>query len=208
MATVIRELLERQSRLPSVSPIAYFYCSRDIADPQRADPAEIMLALLKQIICSEADWQETSAEAQVYRERRKASDEDGDHIMRLNLNDALKYIIERSNSTPLVIVIDALDECTVTERYQLLGALTRLVEESGLIVKILVSSRDDADIVNQFQKTPNIRIEVGNNSGDVLRFVQAELRTALTAGRILNGRVPQHLRDEIHEVLSTKAQGM
>jgi hypothetical protein len=208
MATVIRELLERQSRLPSDSPIAYFYCSRDIADPQRADPAEIMLALLKQIICSEADWQETSAEAQVYRERRKASDEDGDHIMRLNLNDALKYIIERSNSTPLVIVIDALDECTVTERYQLLGALTRLVEESGLIVKILVSSRDDADIVNQFQKTPNIRIEVGNNSGDVLRFVQAELRTALTAGRILNGRVPQHLRDEIHEVLSTKAQGM
>lgn len=190
-----------------VSPIAYFYCSRDIADPQRADPAEIM-ALLKQIICSEADWQETSAEAQVYRERRIASDEDGDHIMRLNLNDALKYIIERSNSTPLVIVIDALDECTVTERYQLLVALTRLVEESSLIVKILVSSRDDADIVNQFQKTPNIRIEVGNNSGDVLRFVQAELRTALTAGRILNGRVPQHLCDEIHEVLSTKAQGM
>ena len=34
------------------APIAYFYCVRNAAEPERADPDEIMRSILKQLSCS------------------------------------------------------------------------------------------------------------------------------------------------------------
>jgi hypothetical protein len=51
-----------------------------------------------------------------------------------------------------VIVIDALDECDPGKRADLFDLLNDIRDQSLNLVKIFVSSRDDSDIVRDFQE--------------------------------------------------------
>lgn len=53
--TVIELFKNESCMIRSTAPIAYFYCARNISEPQRADPDEIMRSILKQLSCSKSD---------------------------------------------------------------------------------------------------------------------------------------------------------
>lgn len=109
---------------------------------------------------------------------------------------------------PVTILIDALDECRASQRHELLGALDVLLERSAYLVKVFVSSRDDVDIVLRLQKHPNIYINIDNNKNDIHRFIQFEIRKALSDRRLLKGAVSSGLAKLITEKLAMKARGM
>lgn len=47
---------------------------------------------------------------------------------------------------PAAIVIDALDEVQEERRYELLDALKRITRESGSVVKVFTTSRDNSNV--------------------------------------------------------------
>ena len=49
-------------------------------------------------------------------------------------------------------MIDILDECDERTKGELLGALTGIMRQSKELVSIMVSSRDDVDIVQRLEK--------------------------------------------------------
>ena len=48
---VIEELQSERGSLSNPAPLAYFYCSRDSAEPERADSCSILRAIVKQLSC-------------------------------------------------------------------------------------------------------------------------------------------------------------
>ncbi|KAL8720548.1 MAG: hypothetical protein Q9181_007895, partial [Wetmoreana brouardii] len=208
MATVIQRLLDDKSKNMATSAVAYFYCARDAADTQRADPDEVMRTLLKQISCFDASQPINAAVAREYDKRLRDADEDGLDPLRLSLRDCKDLILEITDQLPAVIVVDALDECDPLRRHELLHALRDIVRNSSNLVKIMVSSRDDADIVCRLSNVPNVFIRSDDNGDDVDRFIELELERAIDEQRLLKGRVPADLKQRIMRELRRHACGM
>lgn len=128
--------------------IAFFYCSRNSAEPERADPAKIMGALLRQFASSSPDTPIKEPVAREYEARKRQADDDCSRLKELTIDDCTRLILELTHDSQATIVIDALDECD--DSGQLLRALQRIVRESKELVKIFVTSREDVDIVSFF----------------------------------------------------------
>lgn len=205
---VIEHFITEISTYADAAPIAYFYCARNTAEPQRSDPAEILLSILKQLMCCKLNWQMESSTAEEYKKRKLEADRDGSDIARLDVDEAALKILDLTKNMPVTIFIDAIDECRSDLRYQLLQALEILLHESINIVKVFVSSREDADIVLKLRKSPNIYINVDDNTDDINRYVEAEIQKAIDDGRLLKGRVSPQLRCRITTSLTMKSQGM
>ncbi|KAL8800925.1 MAG: hypothetical protein Q9223_007165 [Gallowayella weberi] len=208
MSTLIQDLLEVKSQQMATSAFAYFYCARDAAETQRADPGEIIGSVLKQLSCFDASQPIHAAVLREYEKRQKDADEDGSDPSKLSLRDCKDLILEVADQVPIAILIDALDECDPLKRHELLQALRDIVQKSSNIVKVIVSSRDDADIVCRLSNVPNVYIKSDDNGDDVDRFVELELNRAIDEQRLLNGRVPVHLRDRILHELRSRSHGM
>lgn len=142
----------------------------------------MLRAILKQLLCWQARWQTGSPTAKEYGLRKQEADEDGSEIERLDLLETTDQIIEIASEMPVIILIDALDECRSDQRHELLQALDVLLEKSAHLVKVFVSSRDDVDIVLKLQKHPNIHISIDDTNHDINRFIQAKLREHRATG--------------------------
>ena len=132
----------------STSSTAFFYCARSTAEPERAKPAAIMSALLRQLASSQSDMPIKEAVVTEYEARKDLAAKDGSALKKLTVEDCTRLIVELANSHPLIIILDALDECEEDTRYELLEAFDEIISKSREVVKILVSSRDDVDIVS------------------------------------------------------------
>ena len=168
----------------------------------------MLRAILRQLLCYNPLWQEKSSTASEYRVRKSDANEDGFEISRLDILETRDQVIEIASQMPMTILIDALDECRSSQRHELLGALDVILERSAHLVKVFVSSRDDVDIVLRLQRHPNIYISVGDNTGDIQRFIQSEIQKAQSDRRLLKGTISPELRKRITESLSMKAGGM
>ena len=130
------------------SSTAFFYCTRSTAEPERAKPAEIMGALLRQLASSKPDLPVKKPVSREYEARRKKAEEDCSALKKLTVQDCTSLIIELSKNHPATIILDALDECEETTRHELLEAFDEIISKSAKVVKVFVSSRDDIDIVS------------------------------------------------------------
>ena len=146
-STVINTMLDTSSA-PHKPPVAFFYCARSTAEPERAKPAEIMGALLRQLASSKPDLPIKEPVAKEYEVRKKKADEDCSALQKLTVEDCTKLIRELTNNHPATIIVDALDECEETTRHELLEAFDEIISKSVELVKVFVSSRDDVDIVS------------------------------------------------------------
>ncbi len=146
-STVIKTMLaaEPTSR---TSPIAFFYCARSTAEPERAQPIKIMGSLLRQLASSKPDLPVEEPVAKEYEARKKKAEGGSSTLKQLTVEDCTRLILELTKDHPATIIIDALDECDDETRNELLEALDDIISKSAKIVKVLVSSRDDVDIVS------------------------------------------------------------
>lgn len=76
-------------------------------------------------------------------------------------------------------MVDALDKYDPLKRHGLLHALRDIIQNSNSLVKVIVLSRDDSDIVCRLNHVPNVYISSDDNGDDVDRFVEQELDKAI-----------------------------
>ena len=76
--------------------------------------------------------------------------------------------------------------------------------ESDALIKIFISSQENVDISDRLESKPNSRIGAQDNAEDIAKFVQRQLGVA----NLLQGRLPDSLKQKISGVLIAGAQGM
>jgi hypothetical protein len=201
-------VLEECRKHPSACSVAYFYCARSDAEPHRADPDEIMCAVLKQLSTSRPGLPIEELIVQEFTKREEEAEQDGSEPSKLIAQECTGLILALTNTTPAVIIIDALDECRPDRRHELFQSLKDLVEKSARTVKIFLSSRDDMDIIHSWSSSPNISITANENGEDIERFIHSEVESSINSRKLLYGEVSNELKSEITKCLIDKAQGM
>ena len=142
---------------------------------------------------------------QVYDARKKDAFAAGP----LTSSECVKLMIQMASQRTLTtFVIDALDECDLSSRAELLESLDQVVEESTGLIKILISSRNDRAITCHLEGLPNIAINANDNHIDIARFVEHEVDTMIKSKKLLWGKVSTELRKLIKETLCERADGM
>ncbi|KAI9771411.1 MAG: hypothetical protein M1839_002801 [Geoglossum umbratile] len=208
VSLVIEYFFTEYSANTRPTPISYFYCARNSAEPQRADPEEILRSILKQLSSSKSELPIREPVASIYKERRDEAEEDGCEPTKLSLAECIELILALTEINPAIIIIDALDECDPARRHELLMALERVIQESASLVKVFVSSRDDNDIVCRLDNCSNVLINANDNGKDIEDFVSRTLTKAIEDKRLLGGQVSEELKSRIIATLIRGAQGM
>ena len=206
--SVIEVLNKDRSPHNPVAPVAYFYCTRNPAEVQRANPDEIMRSILKQLSCFRTDYPIREPVVKEYQSRKEEAEEDATDPEKLSISDSTKLVLAILEEIPATIAIDALDECDPSRRHELLAALDTLAQKSENVLKVFVSSRNDNDIVCRLKDSPNVSINATDNGDDIKRFIKSEMQNSIESKRLLGGRVSDQLRQQITEVLISGAQGM
>lgn len=206
---VVECLNKHNSSNAASAPIAYFYCARNAAEPERANPDEILRSILKQLSCA-ATLQRPIREpvAKRYKQAKEEADNDGCEPTKLTLQECVELILDLLETNPGTIVIDALDECDPARRHELLLALDKIREESASLVKVFVSSRDDQDIVRRLNHSPDVFIHATNNCEDIENFVRFQVDQSIKDKTLLSGNVTERLKTRIISSLIEGAQGM
>jgi hypothetical protein len=106
------------------------------------------------------------------------------------------------------IVIDALDESDPTKRGDLLEGLKMIISTSTSLVKVFLSSRDDADITLELSDVPNLYIHATENMSDIDRFIHRELIYYIERRKLLRGEANDELKTQIVSTLLSNANGM
>ncbi|KAJ9196266.1 hypothetical protein DTO164E3_6322 [Paecilomyces variotii] len=185
-------------------PPVYFYCSRNPAEPGSSQAKEVAASIARQL--SYVDEKSLLEPAiQKYKERQRTGFSKGP----LDLDETRALIIELLAYYPVAtIILDALDECTLESREELLDTIDYIVQESPTLVKIFVSSRDDQDIASQLQGYPKVELSSSKNSKDITAFVHQEVQV-LKCKRPLRG-VPnvEEVAQSIISKITTEANGM
>ena len=204
ISNVIDTLSHEISQRTDPDLLAYFYVSKNPSETFRADSVEIFRCLVQQLAISNASsvsekllsMYESSKEA--YGEPRKPS-----------LGDCVETITSLTETSPLVLVIDALDEMPVEHLNQLLQGLGKITKNAGRSVKIIVSSRNDLNVTSHLKDAENFHfsIEPSDNRHDIERFVRQEVQTHVSDGALLGAATADMLKEEIISVLLDRAQG-
>ncbi|KAJ2991079.1 hypothetical protein NUW58_g2655 [Xylaria curta] len=194
---VIEELLDHEH-------VAYFYCTRNPAEPERAQCDKILGSLVQQLASTGLDRPILNPVVKYYKD---AIEQAGNYItdLALTTDESKGLLLELFAEYPAVaIVIDALDEVNQDSRQELLNTLSALVENSPSLVRVFISSRSNHDIKLHLKGTPNIYIEAEDNAEDISSFIEQRL----TKANLLHGTLSRGLRDTIVNTLKEGANGM
>ncbi len=109
---------------------------------------------------------------------------------------------------PAIVIIDALDGFTPSNRHELLLALNGIVQKSSNVIKISVSSRNDGDIVAHLQDPPSISVNDRRSSLDIEKFVCHTVERAFVAKTLLRGQPSSQIKQELDRTLIKKSHGI
>ncbi|KAK4084375.1 uncharacterized protein Triagg1_855 [Trichoderma aggressivum f. europaeum] len=204
---IVQKLLQDNTLSPNPAPVAYFYCARNPAEPNRSSPDEVFRSILKQLSIND-QGEIKDIIVKEFKARDKESELYDTDILSLSPSDTQDMMSRLFERDPATIVIDALDECDPARRHKLLSALGDILRQSPSVIKIMVTSRDDGDICCHLSSSPNIYIRADDNRLDIERFIDYTLSQALANKRLLHGKMLNDLVQEVSITLKDKAQGM
>lgn len=187
-------------------PPAFFYCSRNTAEPTRSNPDAIIASIARQLSCLRPEFPLLGPVIETYRRREAEGFASGP----LQIDESTSLILQLTEKYPMTtIVIDALDECDPETRTDLLGTLEKILKESLGLVKIFVSSRDDQDIVCHLQDYPDLGISSDRNMDDITSFVRVETQDLIKKKRLLRSSTnKEELKEMIIDRVTKGANGM
>ncbi|KAJ0166508.1 Vegetative incompatibility protein HET-E-1 [Colletotrichum tanaceti] len=141
----LTSIVVEDARQTSQKALVYFYCSRNPAEPGRAEPASIAASLARQLARPQPGGEILEAAIKAYN---KVEDKAfaSNSLTLVESHDLIHKLLESYKGQTITLVIDALDECNEATRSSLLELLESLLDAPALL-KIFVSSRDDQDIV-------------------------------------------------------------
>jgi hypothetical protein len=184
--------------------VIYFFCSRSLNGPDRQDPKSILRSLLHQLSSKPQngipkllhDAYDTRYSTGIARDGLDFDE----------CREMIRAILKDHPST--MIVIDALDECNEQRRSALLQSFRSFVDGSNTSVRVLISSRDDRDIVVRLKDLPNFTINESVTRTDIERFVEQEVKQSVQSKDLLYGEATSELESKIIAELVAKAGGM
>ncbi|KAJ3567562.1 hypothetical protein NPX13_g6720 [Xylaria arbuscula] len=202
---VIEDAMEAFQRQQAPSP-AYFYCSRNPAEPGRSDPEKILASIVRQFSSPAPGKPLLQPMITTYQ----SQEDEGFPNDSLQLRDSYELLLKLLNSYPTAtIIIDALDECDPRTRQSLLDKLEGVLRESSTLIKIFVSSRDDQDIKYKLRGYPALELSSDLNSVDIGRFVKYETKSLIEQGKLLQlSNRQDDLVQKIIQEVSNGAHGM
>lgn len=136
-----------------------------------------------------------------YERREIEARADGFDVPKLCLQDCIALILTIVVSDPVTIVVDAIDELEPNSRYELVKALGQIVKNSANVVKIFVTSRDDAQILALLPDALVLRIHPDDNSDDMKRFVRERVTLAKSSRLLLEGDISCQLEASLEQAL-------
>ena len=196
-----------------VCPALYFYCSRTAAEPERANAEDILRCLVKELSTGNPGH-ETSQVPEYVAEKYEAVEKIGFASGRLTVADCRSITARFGNLHPkLYIFIDALDELEESMQQDLIEILKNIMTDASKShVKVLISSRDNTNVVPSFsqRKTYDVAVNSGENQNDIDSYVKTQLANLIEQKRIhFRGKTPsQKLQQDIVKTLCAKSQGM
>ncbi|KAF2463404.1 uncharacterized protein BDR25DRAFT_362944 [Lindgomyces ingoldianus] len=184
----------------------FFYCSRNAAEPTRADPKVILASLARQLSSPELGNRLLKPAVDLFN----IKEADGFASGSLELEESCKLIMQLIEQYPLTtIVIDAMDECDPSKRRELLKTLEQILRDSSSLVKMFVSSRDDQDIVLRLHNYPNIEISSQRNADDIMRYVRSQTEQLIQEKELLQYSTSQaEMKELIINKVIEDANGM
>lgn len=104
------------------------------------------------------------------------------------LAEPITSVVDIQFEGPVVVVIDALDECGTSEdRYELLSVLGRELAKLPSVVRVIVTSRPEYDIQNLFSSTNGITMrEIDIKSADAQADIEVFIRSRMSRIRERN----------------------
>lgn len=193
-----------------VRRLAIFYCSNDRARTgrketfSRADPEEALRSIVSQLCTRKKDrYVASTLEAKF-----DASGPGSDNQRPLDYSDCVEAIIEVSQTLPITIILDALDECDQDKSPTLIKHFKEVISRSPGRVKVFVSTRSFPAIESDLKANPSISVTAARNKDDVRVFIETTLDDRIKDKELLDGVVEPDLRDKIRDTLTSRAQNM
>jgi len=205
-SSIVVEDSNRAFQAGQSPPPAFFYCSRNPAEPARSDPEVILASIARQLSCAGTHSHLLPPAIAAFRKREEDSFASGP----LRIEESRALIIELVEYYEMTtIVIDALDECHPAKRHELLEAMEAVLQQSSRLVKIFISSRDDQDIVFRLDNYPNLELTSDRNTQDIKMFVETETDKFIKKNMLLRfSEDREQLRTLIINKLARSASGM
>jgi hypothetical protein len=188
---------------------AYFYCSRNTAEPQRANAQSILGCIARQLSSPSSSQPLAPPTVSLYRKMHLADGSTGVP----SLYQCRDLIIELSEShSQTTIVVDALDECSREERAELVEALEYIIDNSTSLIKIFVTSREEGDLKLSIQAHSGVQVTWVENGSDIEKFVDFETDRLVAKNQLLPyiraKAAKEDLKELIKEDTISKANGM
>ncbi|KAJ3127124.1 hypothetical protein HK100_009913 [Physocladia obscura] len=182
--TMVAWLIREKSHNYDYVVPAYFHCKHD--DSDKNNPKSIITTLAYQLAQYSPGFNRFIKEVKRAYDVRKAAD--SDLVDLVDLANPFKRLIldglgeiEQISEKPLVLIIDALDECGRQgdlDREYLLSTIASECQNLPSGVFLLVTSRPENDIVSKFDdlKTDEINIRDSSNMADIIKFVKHKFK--------------------------------
>lgn len=178
LASRVIDSLSEQSTEMSMVQLAYFYCKRRSSEPERQCPRQILASILRQLTIDTSGTDSLCRENMFseFRQRQEKAEKDGFRMAPLRINESLRLIEDVTAVDPVFIVLDALDEVEEAHRYELIEALTSLIKNAQNVVKILVTSRDDDQIIRLLAEAETLFIGPSETKEDMALFIRHHIQ--------------------------------
>ena len=181
--------------------LIYFYCDRN--ESNRRDPTTVFRSLVRQL---SARVPTTSLPFCVVEEYERKQDK-GFSSGALSIEESKSLFRQLAEPlSSLSIVIDALDECEVDSRIQLVNLLIEEADRPLKAIKVFFTSRDDRDIKQRLESSPNLKINASHNQGDIATYVRDRVGKASPSW--WEGHVDKDLKERICDTLIEKCDDM
>ncbi|RDH39372.1 ankyrin repeat-containing domain protein [Aspergillus welwitschiae] len=210
-AAVIRQLRLQASKVQHSLPIVHFFCSTNPAEPERSDAREILRSLMKQLSLSVSKDLMRTPVVEEYRKLLQEATYYGEGPAALSVERCTELLCELGQSAPIMLIIDALDECDSQQRTILQQSLEEMRQSCRDLVKIFVSSRYEEDIATGFRHKRTLCMTPRDTEDDLKHFIDLHVSRFMSRWAVLHSEASdklQQLEKSLKETLNTGAQGM
>lgn len=171
---------------------AFIFFDRD--EPQRSDPSHVIRSLAAQL----ADFDSRIGD-EIARTISSIPSICGSPL-HLQFSELIMNPLARVPSLslegPIVVVLDALDECGNPEsREQLLEVISKQSQHLPPCIRIIITSRREVDIMDAFETVPNVYSQdlyglADSNETDIATFIHKQLSTVRSKPKNRHFRLP------------------
>lgn len=208
-SVIIQQHLDAAQGNAQSAPVAYFYCSSTKKNTTTLDSGVVLRSIVKQLAIVESGPNQKVRKSlwEEFKRRQEAADLNGLDPSPLTREECTEMLLTMTSDCPATIIIDGLDELD-GHRLDLLDTLQTLIDESSSLVKIMISSREDTDIAQGLKGAMSVPVSRSENSTDIEKFVQYQVKNAITSQKLLGGIISDSLKSHLIESLCEGASGM